>query len=55
MFFYRVIRSILKCFSEELKTTLSRLLSANEVLTGEASFEHLIDEHASSIFVRWER
>jgi len=38
--------------SEELKETLSRLLSANEVLNGEALLEHLMDEHASSIFVR---
>jgi len=35
-----------------LKSTLSRLLSANEVLSGEAVIEHLVDEHASSIFVR---
>jgi len=37
---------------DELKETLSRLLSANEVLSGEAIIEHLVDEHASSIFVR---
>jgi len=37
---------------EELKETLHRLLSANEVLTGEAVIEHLVDEHASSVFAR---
>ena len=40
------------CFSEELRDTLSRLLSANEVLTGEAVIDQLVDEHANSIFVR---
>ena len=38
--------------SEELRDTLSRLLSANEVLTGEAVIDQLVDEHASSIFLR---
>jgi hypothetical protein len=38
--------------SEELRETLSRLLSANEVLSGEAVIEQLVDEHANSIFVR---
>lgn len=38
--------------SEELRDTLSRLLSANEVLTGEAIIDQLVDEHANSIFVR---
>jgi hypothetical protein len=38
--------------SEELRATLSRLLSANEVLSGEAVIHHLMDEHASSIFLR---
>jgi len=38
--------------TEELKETLQRLLSANEVLSGEAVIEHLVDEHASSIFAR---
>jgi len=37
---------------DELKATLKNLLSANEVLNGEAVIDHLIDEHASSIFVR---
>ena len=38
--------------TDELKTTLQRLLSANEVLSGEATLEQLVDEHASSIFAR---
>jgi DnaJ family protein C protein 16 len=38
--------------TDELKDTLQRLLSANEVLSGEAVIEHLVDEHASSIFAR---
>jgi DnaJ family protein C protein 16 len=38
--------------TEELKDTLQRLLSANEVLTGEATIEQLVDEHASTIFAR---
>lgn len=38
--------------TDELKETLQRLLSANEVLSGEAIIEHLVDEHASSIFAR---
>ena len=37
---------------DELKETLGRLLAANEVLNGEAVIDHLVDEHASSIFVR---
>eukprot|EP00092_Neocalanus_flemingeri_P087100 GFUD01109853.1.p1 GENE.GFUD01109853.1~~GFUD01109853.1.p1 ORF type:complete len:797 (+),score=258.24 GFUD01109853.1:84-2474(+) len=38
--------------SEELQTTLQRLLSANEVLSGEAVLEQLVDEHATSVFAR---
>jgi len=38
--------------SEELQTTLQRLLSANEVLSGEAVLEQLVDEHATSVFAK---
>jgi DnaJ family protein C protein 16 len=38
--------------SEELQNTLQRLLSANEVLSGEAVLEQLVDEHATSVFAR---
>ena len=38
--------------SDELQTTLNRLLSANEVLSGEAVLEQLVDEHAISVFAR---
>jgi len=38
--------------SEELQSTLQRLLSANEVLNGEAVLEQLVDEHATSVFAR---
>jgi len=38
--------------SEELQTTLQRLLSANEVLSGDAVLEQLVDEHATSMFAR---
>merc|ERR1719431_626836 len=38
--------------SEELQSTLQRLLSANEVLSGEAVVDHLVDEHATTIFAR---
>jgi len=38
--------------SEELQSTLQRLLSANEVLSGEAVLEQLVDEHATSVFAR---
>lgn len=38
--------------ADELLSTLQRLLSANEVLGGEAVLEQLIDEHASTIFAR---
>lgn len=38
--------------TEELRATLQRLLSANEVLSGEATIEQLVDEHASTIFAR---
>jgi len=37
---------------DELKASLKRLLSANEVLSEEAVIEQLIDEHASTIFAR---
>jgi hypothetical protein len=40
------------CCSEDLRDTVTRLLSANEVLTGEALIQQLVDEHASSIFLR---
>jgi len=38
--------------SEELQITLQRLLSANEVLSGDAVLEQLVDEHATSMFAR---
>merc|ERR1712152_91885 len=38
--------------SEELQSTLQRWLSANEVLSGEAVLEQLVDEHATSVFAR---
>jgi len=38
--------------SEELQITLQRLLSANEVLSGDAILEQLVDEHATSMFAR---
>lgn len=38
--------------ADELLQTLQRLLSANEVLSGEAVLEQLIDEHASTVFAR---
>jgi len=38
--------------TDELRETLQRLLSANEVLSGEAVVDHLVDEHATTIFAR---
>jgi len=38
--------------AEELRETLARLLSANEVLSGEAVLEQLVDEHATTVFAR---
>ena len=38
--------------AEELRETLARLLSANEVLSGEAVLEQLVDEHATTLFAR---
>lgn len=37
---------------EDLRTTLQRLLSANEVLSHETEVRELFDEHATSLFVR---